>query len=221
MITITITSTIKIKKDQIMLVVGLTGGMCCGKTTVSSMFAELGCLIIDADLISRKLVEPGEACYKRVIRFFGKEILQKDGTLDRKKLGAIIFQDPAKRKVLNSILHPSIIREEERMIREARENGTHQITIVSAALMIEAGNYKRFKKIIVVHCNRELQIDRIMKREKITRREALQRIASQLTTREKKKHADYLVNTSGPFTQTRKQVVQIYEKLRKLPDARK
>lgn len=204
-----------------MLVVGLTGGMCCGKTTVSSMFAELGCLIIDADLISRKLVEPGEPSYKRIVKFFGKEILQKDGTLDRKKLGSIIFQDPAKRKILNSILHPSIVREEERMIREAREKGTHQITIVSAALMIEAGVSKRFKKIIVVHCGRELQIQRIMKREKNSRREALQRISSQLSTTEKRKYADYVINTSGPFTQTRKQAVKVYEKLRKLPDARK
>jgi dephospho-CoA kinase len=204
-----------------MLVVGLTGGMCCGKTTVTSMFAELGCLIIDADLISRKLVEPGEASYKRIVKFFGKEILHKDGTLDRKKLGSIIFEDPAKRKVLNSILHPSIIREEERMIREAREKGSHQIAIVSAALMIEAGSYKQFKKIIVVHCTRELQIQRIMKREKISRREALQRISSQLSTTEKRKYADYVINTSGPFTQTRKQAVMIYEKLRKLPDARK
>jgi dephospho-CoA kinase len=204
-----------------MLVVGLTGGMCCGKTTVSSMFAELGCLIIDADLISRKLVEPSETSYKRIVKFFGKEILHKDGTLDRKKLGSIIFEDPAKRKVLNSILHPSIIREEERMIREAREKGSHQIAIVSAALMIEAGSYKQFKKIIVVHCTRELQIQRIMKREKISRREALQRISSQLSTTEKRKYADYVINTSGPFTQTRKQAVKIYEKLRKLPDARK
>ena len=204
-----------------MLVVGLTGGMCCGKTTVSSMFAELGCLIIDADLISRKLVEPGEPCYKQIVRFFGKEILQKDRTLDRKKLGAIIFDDPAKRKLLNSILHPSIIKEEERLIREAREKGTHKIAIVSAALMIEAGNYKAFKKIIVVHCSRELQIERIMKRENVSRREAIQRIASQLATREKRKYADYVIDTSGPFTQTRKQVVQVYEKLTKLPDAKK
>ena len=195
--------------------------MCCGKTTVSSMFAELGCLIIDADLISRKLVEPGEPSHKRIIKFFGKEIVHKDGTLDRKKLGSIIFEDPAKRKVLNSILHPSIIREEERMIREAREKGSHQIAIVSAALMIEAGSYKQFKKIIVVHCTRELQIQRIMKREKLSRREALQRISSQLSTTEKRKYADYIINTSGPFTQTRKQAVKIYEKLRKLPDARK
>jgi dephospho-CoA kinase len=204
-----------------MLIVGLTGGMCCGKTTVSSMFSELGCLIIDADLISRKLVEPGEPAYKRIIKFFGKEILNKDKSLDRKALGAIIFADRAKRKVLNSILHPSIIKEEERLIREAKERGKHRIAIVSAALMIEAGHFERFEKIVVVHCNRELQIERIMKREKVTRREAIQRIASQLSTREKKKYADYVINTSGPFTQTRKQVVQVYDKLKRLAESKR
>jgi dephospho-CoA kinase len=198
-----------------MLVVGLTGGMCCGKSTVSSMFEELDCYIIDADQISRKLVEPDAPAYKRIVKYFGSEILNKDRTLDRKKLGAIIFADPVKRKMLNSFLHPLIIREEERMVKEAAK-GPYQITIVSAALMIEAKTYKRFETLIVVYCNRETQIDRIMKREHVTRKEALQRIGAQLSNQEKKKYADYVINTSGPFTQTRKQVVQVYQKLRKL-----
>ena len=198
-----------------MLVVGLTGGMCCGKSTVSSMFEELDCYIIDADQISRKLVEPDAPAYKRIVKYFGTEILNKDRTLDRKKLGAIIFADPVKRKMLNSFLHPLIIREEERMVKEAAK-GPYQITIVSAALMIEAKTYKRFETLIVVYCNRETQIDRIMKREHVTRKEALQRIGAQLSNQEKKKYADYVINTSGPFTQTRKQVVQVYQKLRKL-----
>jgi dephospho-CoA kinase len=195
-----------------MLVVGLTGGMCCGKTTVSSMFAELGCCIIDADLISRKLVEPEQLAWKRIVSAFGKEILNKDKSLNRKKLGDVIFRDPQKRKILNSIMHPLIIREEERQVKEAEKNG-HRITIVSAALMIEAGAHKRFKKIIVVYCNREMQILRIMKRERVTRKEALQRIAAQLSSSEKRAYADYVINTTGPFSQTRKQVLNIYQKL--------
>lgn len=198
-----------------MLVVGLTGGMCCGKTTVSSMFAELGCSIVDADLISRKLVEPEQFAWKRIVKAFGPEILNKDKTLNRKKLGALIFRDPQKRKILNSIMHPLIIKEEERQVKEA-EKKNHKITIVSAALMIEAGAYKRFKKIIVVHCNKETQILRIMKRERVTRKDALQRIAAQLSSTEKKSYADYLINTSGPFSQTRKQVVDVYQKLKRL-----
>lgn len=200
-----------------MLVVGLTGGIACGKSTVTSMFAELGCFIVDADLIARKLVEPDQPAYRRIVKFFGASILHSDKTLYRKKLAAIIFADPEKRKTLNSILHPLIIREEERMVRE--EKGKHQITIVSAALMIESGTYKRFEKLIVVCCNREIQIERLMKREKLTRKEALQRISTQISTVMKKKYADYQIDTSGPFSDTRAQVVQVYNKLRRVVEA--
>jgi dephospho-CoA kinase len=200
-----------------MLVVGLTGGICCGKSAVTSMFAELGCFIVDADVIARKLVEPEEPAWKQIAKFFGRDILNRDKTLNRKKLAGIIFADAKKRKVLNSILHPLIIKEEERQAREAR--GRYSITIVSAALMIEAGTYKHFRKVIVVYCNREVQIARVMKREKVSRSEALQRLGAQLSNREKKKYADYLINTSGPFPQTRKQVLQVYEKLRRLAEA--
>jgi dephospho-CoA kinase len=201
-----------------MLVVGLTGGMCTGKSTVASMFAELGCFIIDADQVARNLVEPDAPAWKRIIRVFGKEYLNKDRTLDRKKLAAMIFADAGKRKLLNSILHPLILREEERLVKEASNKGEHRIAIVSAALMIEAGSYKRFQKIIVVACSKETQINRIMKREKVTRKEALQRWSAQLSSQEKKKYANYVINTSGPFPQTRKQVVKVYEKLRRLAE---
>ena len=204
-----------------MLIVWLTGGMCTGKSTVASMFQELGCLIIDADQVARKLVEPEAPAWRRIVKVFGKDILNKDKTLDRKKLAGIIFEDTAKRKLLNSILHPLIIREEERIVKEAASKGDHKIAIVSAALMIEAGTYKRFQKIIVVWCTKEIQVERIMKRENVTRKEALQRWSAQLSSQEKKRYAHYLINTSGPFTETRKQVVQIYEKLRRLADAKR
>jgi dephospho-CoA kinase len=204
-----------------MLVVGLTGGMASGKSTVASMFAELGCLIIDADQVARKLVEPDAAAWKRIVKVFGKDVLNKDKTLDRKKLAGIIFEDAGKRKLLNSILHPLIMKEEERLVKEAVSKGDHRIAIVSAALMIEAGTYKRFKKIIVVWCKKEIQIERIMKRENVTRKEALQRWSAQLSSQEKKRYAHYTINTSGPFTQTRKQVVRIYGKLRHLAEGKR
>lgn len=199
-----------------MIVVGLTGGMCCGKSSVASMFEELGCLVIDADQIARDLVKPQMPAWKRVVKNFGREILNSDRSIDRKALGAIIFADSAKRKILNSILHPLIIREEERRVREARKSGSFQIVIVSAALMIETGTYKRFPATIVVYCSNETQLQRIMKREKVTRKEALQRQAAQISNRAKKKYADYVINTSGPFPKTRKQVLLVYERLRKL-----
>lgn len=198
-----------------MLIVGLTGGMCCGKTSVGTMFAELDCYVIDADQISRKLVDPDSPAWKRIAKFFGPEILNKDRTIHRKKLASIIYADKDKRKFLNSVLHPLIIKEEEKMVKEATKNG-NLITIVSAALMIEAKTYKRYPKIIVVYCTREIQIQRIMKRENISAKEAQQRIDAQLSSREKKKYGDYVINTSGPFPQTRKQVVQVYQKLKRL-----
>lgn len=201
-----------------MLVVGLTGGMCVGKSTVASMFAELGCLIIDADEVARSLVQPDAPAWKRIVKVFGKGVLNKDKTLDRKQLAGIIYADASKRKLLNSILHPLIFKEEERLIKEATSKGEYKIAIVSAALMIEAGTYKRFQKIIVVWCKKEIQIQRIMKREKVSRKEALQRWSAQLSSQEKKRYAQYVINTSGPFTETRKQVVQVYEKLRKQAD---
>jgi len=203
-----------------MLVVGLTGGMCCGKSAVSSMFAELGCYVIDADQVARKVVEPDAAGWKRIVKVFGTGILRRDKTIDRKKLAGIIFTDPAKRHLLNSITHPLIIKEEERIVKEIQQAGKHRIVIVSAALMIEAETYERFRKLILVYCAREIQIERIMKREKITRKEALQRIHSQLSNTEKRKYADFVINTSGPFPQTRKQVLQAYEKLVKLEQKR-
>ena len=156
--------------------------------------------------------------YKRIVKFFGREVVNKDKTLDRRKLAGLIFSDAEKRKALNSILHPAIIREEERLVREEDQNGERCIAIVSAALLIETGHHKRFKKVIVTHCSRETQIQRIMKREKVARKEALQRINSQLSTKEKRKYADYVINTSGPFPQTRKQAVRIYEKLKRLAE---
>lgn len=204
-----------------MLVVGLTGGMCAGKSTVASMFAELGCLIIDADEVARSLVQPDAPAWRRIVKVFGKGVLNKDRTLDRKQLAGIIFADAGKRKLLNSILHPLILKEEERLVKEAAGKGEYRIAIVSAALMIEAGTHKRFQKIIVVWCNKEIQIQRIMKREKVSRKEALQRWSAQLSSKEKKRYAHYVINTSGPFTETRKQVVQIYEKLRKLAEGKR
>jgi len=201
-----------------MLVVGLTGWMCTGKSTVTSMFAELGCFIIDADQVARNLVAADAPAWKRIVRVFGKEILNKDRTLDRKKLASIIYADAGKRKLLNSILHPLILREEERLVKEASREGAHKIAIVSAALMIEAGSFKRFSKLIVVTCSKETQIERIMKREKLPRKEALQRWSAQLSSKEKKKYANYLYNTSGPFPKTRKQVVKVYEKLRRIAE---
>ena len=145
---------------------------------------------------------------------FGPGVLQSDGTLDRAKLGAIVFADPAKRQLLNSILHPYIIAEQDQRLREWEAEDPDGIAVVDAALMIESGGYKRFDKLIVVHCDPEVQLERLMSRNELTREEAAQRVEAQMDQEEKEKFADYLIDTSDGFDATREQTQAVYEQLR-------
>jgi dephospho-CoA kinase len=197
-----------------MLRVGLTGSIAVGKSFVSSVLAELGCRVLDADETAREVVQPGSPALRDVTAKFGTQILKGDGTLDRSKLGAIVFADPAGLAVLNSILHPYIIVKQDERLREWEAVDPDGIAVVDAALMIESGGYKRFDKLIVVHCRDVVQLQRVMTRNNLTREEAEKRIATQLPQEEKKKFADYLIDTSDGFESTRKQTAEVYEKLR-------
>jgi dephospho-CoA kinase len=197
-----------------MLRVGLTGSIAVGKSFVTGVLAELGCHVIDADQVARSVVEPGTEGLKRVVEAFGPQVLRADGTLDRKRLGAIVFADQAQRARLNSILHPLIIEAQDAQLRRWEELDPNGIAVVDAALMIESGSYRRFDKIIVVHCRPESQLRRLMKRDKIDEQEARRRIAAQMPQEEKKKFADYLIDTSNDFAITRRQVVKVYEALK-------
>ena len=197
-----------------MLRAGLTGSIAVGKSFVSSVFAELGCHVLDADRTAREVVAPGSAGLRAVAAAFGAEVLQTDGALDRAKLGAIVFGDETKRARLNEILHPLIIAAQDEWLREREREDAHGIGIVDAALMIETGSYKRFDKLIVVHCRTELQLERLVKRDGLTVAEAGRRIAAQITQEEKKKFADYLIDTSNGFEEARAQARAVYEKLK-------
>ena len=197
-----------------MLKVGLTGSIAVGKTFVLSVLRELGCYVIDADAIAREVVIPGTQGLNAVVEAFGSEIVKGDGTLDRAKLGSIVFADEVKRLRLNSILHPFIIAEEDQRLREWDQQDPKGIVVVDAALMIESGGYKRFDKLIVVHCRPEIQLQRLMRRNKLSREEAEQRIAAQMPQEEKKRYADYLIDTSGDFAETRRQTEDVYHALR-------
>lgn len=192
-----------------MLKVGLTGGIASGKSHVSRTFAEMGCTVYDSDQIARDVVAPETAGLRMLVEEFGREILNADGSLDRAKLGAIVFSDEFKRQRLNQLLHPLIIAEQDRLIAEARNS----IVIIDAALMIETGSYKRFDVLIVVYCNREEQLLRLMRRNGYSREEAEARINSQMATEEKLKYADYAIDTSGSFEQTRAIVRDVYLQL--------
>ena len=199
-----------------MLRVGLTGSIAVGKSYVTSIFAEFGCHVLDADQTAREVVEPDTDGLKAVLDHFGPEILRDDGTLDRERLGQLVFADPQERQRLNSILHPFIIAKQDEVMRGWEAADPNGIGIIDAALMIESGGYKRFDKLIVVHCRSEAQLERLMMRDGLSLAEATQRISSQMPQAEKQQYADFLIDTSDGFESTRQRTIEIYHKLRLL-----
>jgi dephospho-CoA kinase len=196
-----------------MLRVGLTGSIAAGKSFVSGVLAELGCRVLDADETAREVVEPGSPGLREVRAKFGDSVIKGDGTLDRIALGALVFADAGKRATLNSILHPYIIAQQDERLREWEAVDPDGIAIVDAALMIESGGYKRFDKLIVVHCRPDVQLERLMSRDKLNREEAEKRIGSQMPQEEKKKFADYLIDTTDGFEAARRSAVEVWGKL--------
>ena len=196
-----------------MLKVGLTGSIAVGKSFVLGLLAELGCHVLDADATAREVAAPGTPGMKAVVDAFGDDIVSSDGTLDRAKLGAIVFADETKRLQLNSILHPFIIRAQDDQMREWEKEDPQGIAVVDAALMIESGGYRRFDKLVVVRCRPEVQLERLMSRDELTREEAEQRIGAQMAQEEKKKYADFLIDSSEGFAETRQQTESLFQKL--------
>ena len=200
-----------------MLKVGLTGSIAVGKSFVLGVLTELGCYAIDADRIAREIVEPGTEGLKAVGEAFGETVLNDDGTLNRAKLGGIIFASEPKRTQLNNLLHPLIIAAQDDQVRQLEQRDPHGIVIIDAALMIESGGYRRLDKLIVVYCRPEIQLQRLMSRDGLSRTAAEQRINSQMPQEEKKKYADFLIDTSGDYDNTRAQVAAVYEQLKTIP----
>lgn len=196
-----------------MLKIGLTGSIAVGKSFVVSVLKELGCVIFDADIIAHSVMEPGKAAYADIVREFGEGVLREDQTIDRAKLGAIVFADTVRRQRLNEIVHPRVFEEQNRLLAAAVAANPNSIAVLDAALMIESGGYKRFDKLIVVFCDREAQIERLRKRNQITRADAEQRIAAQMSSDEKRRYADYEINTNGSMEETRERVQQVYDQL--------
>ncbi|MGH9872585.1 MAG: dephospho-CoA kinase [Pyrinomonadaceae bacterium] len=196
-----------------MLSVGLTGSIAVGKSFVSGVLAELGCHVLDADATAREVVEFGSPALQKVVEKFGEKVIKSDGTLDRAALGVLVFADARKRATLNSILHPYIIAQQDERLREWEAVDPDGIAIVDAALMIESGGYKRFDKLIVVHCRTDVQLERLMSRDNLTAAEAERRIAAQMSQEEKQKFADYLIDTSDGFEAARESTVDVYKRL--------
>lgn len=207
-----------------MLKVGLTGGIASGKSVVGEMLVALGAHLVQADHIAHSLMEPGEPVYNEVVRHFGRQILNSDGSVNRGKLAELAFgpagADTGSSRVadLNRIVHPAVIRSQEEWMHAVSRQDPHGVAIVEAALLIEAGAAKRFDRLIVVTCDREQRAERFARRQRVdlhsARAEVTRRMAAQLPDEEKIKSADYVIDNSGSLEQTREQVQQVWRKLR-------
>lgn len=199
-----------------MLIVGLTGGIGSGKTTVSKMLEEEGAYLIDADEIARELVHPCTAAWHELIRAFGKEILEEDGSIRRKKLAAKVFSDPSQRNRLNEILHPRIKKEMKQRAKEVGEEHPEAIVVIDAALLVELGEYQEMDKVVVVTSQETQQIERVREREGASEEEARRILSSQMPLEEKLKVADFIIRNEGSLEETRSRVKEVFQELRKI-----
>jgi dephospho-CoA kinase len=190
------------------MIIGLTGSIASGKSTVSNMLKEYGFPIVDADVVARQVVEPGSETLKKIAEAFGEEVLTENGELDRKKLGSIIFNDEEKRQLLNSIIHPAIRKEMLRQRDEYLEKGEKTV-IMDIPLLFESKLQHFVDKILVVSVSEDVQLERLMKRNQLTEEEAKARIQSQLPLSVKEQGADAVINNNGSIEETRKQLEQI------------
>lgn len=200
-----------------MLKVGLTGSIAVGKSFVCDVVRNAGCPVLDSDISARQVVSKGTEGLNEIVRCFGNGVLTADGELDRKKMGAIIFADEAKRGLLNSIVHPRVFAANREWLMEREAEDPNGIAVVDAALMIESGSYKQFDKIIVVWCEPAIQLQRLMLRDNLGEADARERILAQIPQDEKKHFADHLIDTSHGFDDTRQQTLDLLESLRHQP----
>ena len=196
-----------------MQVIGLTGGIATGKSTVSAMLENAGAIIIDADRIARAVVKKGLPAYREIVDHFGADILLPDGEINRNVLGDIIFNDPAEKKHLNSIVHPRVAAEVNRQLKQIENTDPQSLVILDIPLLLEAGMRADLSEVIVVYAPQHMQIERLMHRDRISEDEALVRVRSQMPIEEKKKKATIVIDNSGTIDHTRKQTLDIFKRL--------
>ncbi len=195
------------------LLVGLTGSIATGKSTVSRMFAHLGARVLDADLLAREVVMPGQPAYLKIVEEFGQSVVQEDGTLDRKGLGAIVFAEPARRKRLEEITHPAIAARQQRILSVLEEEAFEGIVIWDVALLFETGGVAKVDRVVVVYADPETEVARLIARDGMAEADARARIASQMPVAEKAKRAHYVIDNSGDRAHSEGQVKAVYEAL--------
>jgi len=196
-----------------MKVIGLTGGIASGKSTVSSVLKNLGAYIIDADVIAREVVVPGHPAWQQIVQAFGEKILLDDGNINRRKLADRVFHDEAARKKLNQITHPWIIKEVEKKIGEIGAMDRQAVIVVDAPLLIEAGMVDLVDQVWLAALPEELQVTRLTQRDHTSREEAIHRISAQMPLVEKQKYAHHIIDTSGSLADTVNQIHVLWNQL--------
>ena len=197
------------------MIIGLTGGICSGKTKISNYLSDLGAEILDADEVARSVVHPNSPILNELVSSFGTDILNPDNTLNRSKLASIVFNNKNALKKLNKIIHPKIIKIISDKIQEHRQKKEKNIMILSAPLLIETKLYELVDKIWVVDVNPKTQIQRLIHRDNLTEEEASKRIQSQMPAEERLKFADDIIYNSGSWGETRIQIQQLWDKYSK------
>jgi len=203
------------------LLVGLTGGVATGKSTVAAMFGALGCLIIDADRLAREVVEPGQPAHAQIVSAFGRGILRPDGGIDRKALGTVVFADPAERERLESFTHPAIRARVRARLAELRAAGFEGVVILDAPVMVESGDSQDVDRLVVVTADEPAQVARQQARDGLEPEDARRRIRSQMPLDEKARLAHYLIDNSGELGATEARVREVHRALRQELDARR
>ncbi len=199
-----------------MLKVGLTGGIACGKSFVGEALARCGCLVIELDELGHQVLARDGEAYHAVLEEFGPEILGPEGEIDRRALASRVFGDPVRLERLNSLVHPPVHRREVELMADYARLEPKGIVVVEAAILIETGSYRRYDKIVLVTCREEQQMERAMRREGAAETDVRARLSRQMPLAEKRKFADFVIDTSGEKEDTLRQTRAVYEALRRI-----
>ncbi len=198
------------------MLVALTGGLATGKSHVGKVLESLGCHVIEADALGHLALAPNGEAFAPVLAEFGPAILKSNGSIDRKALASIVFHNPERLQALNAIVHPAVARLRQAQVDSILARDPLAIIVVEAAIHIETGGYKQYQKLILVVCSEQEQVKRAMARDNANREEVLARIAQQMPLSEKRKYADYVIDTGGTPEETRRQTTEVYNSLREL-----
>jgi len=203
-----------------MIIIGLTGGIGSGKSSVTEMFKDEGAYVIDFDYLARVVVEPDKPAWKDIIDYFGPEILSPDRTLNRSILAEIVFSDTKSRKVLEGFTHPRIFEERDTLIKDIKKKDPNAVVIIDVPLLFELSLKKKFDKVVLVYVSRDVQIKRAIKRGVLTKEKVEKRLKAQIPIEEKKLLSDYIINNEGSLKDTRDQVRKVVHELKKLEKRR-